>query len=238
MTESLYSVFYFVSIYKHITFLGIGNYNFKWEKSSCLLLVQTYLVAFKRSIVNFNIHKHATLKIDVAFFSPQIWKQVRYLPEHLWGICLGFQFDNVFCIIPCIYTSLTKENIRELSFPDSSDIALQIHFGDRITCLIISANLGIYHSFKQAVIHLYLFSQNVTLVWIKPYDTYLHWYKLFFQIFVVKISFSEKKIRQVQHTKWDELCPQRKLVFPFQFHFKEIWQVWLWTNFNSTISFV
>lgn len=99
----------------------MGNCNFRHKKSSCLLLIQTYLVAFKRSIVNFNIHTHATLKIDVAFFSPQIWKYARYLPEHLWGTCLGFQFDNVLSIIPCVYTSLTKENIRELSFPDRSD---------------------------------------------------------------------------------------------------------------------
>lgn len=76
----------------------------------------------KKSIVNFNIHKHATLKIDVVS------------PPHLnleacdiftWntfeGSVLVFQFDNVLSVTLHIYTSLTKENIRELSFPDSSD---------------------------------------------------------------------------------------------------------------------
>lgn len=73
---------------------------------------------------------------------------------------------------------------------------------------------------------------------IKLSELRLYSYKLRFQIDLVKISFTGKQIRQVQHTKWAELCPQRKLVFPFQFHFKEIWQLSLWTNFNSTISFV
>lgn len=65
-----------------------------------------------------------------------------------------------------------------------------------------------------------------------------YWYKVHFQTDLVKISFTGKQIRQVQRSKWAELCPQRKLVFPFQFHFKEIWQLSLWTNFNSTIFFV
>lgn len=117
--------------------------------------------------------------------------------------------------------------------------ALQRYFGDRI---MVSHNFSQPRYLAQLLPGsnslIFISSQNATVVWIKHYDTYLHQHKLFFQIFLVKISFSEKKIRQVQHTKWDELCPQRKLVFPFQFHFKEIWQVWLWTNFNSTISFV
>lgn len=70
--------------YNHVTFLFTGNYNFKLAKLSCLMLIQTYLVALKKSIVNCNIHKHATLKIDVVL-SPQIWKHVRYFP----GISLG-----------------------------------------------------------------------------------------------------------------------------------------------------
>lgn len=73
---------------------------------------------------------------------------------------------------------------------------------------------------------------------IKFSELCLYRYKLHFQIDLVKISFIRKQIRQVQHTKWAELWPQRKLVFPFQFHFQEIWQLSLWTNFNSTISFV
>jgi hypothetical protein len=74
---------------------------------------------------------NVTLKLD-ADFTLKFGSMTDVYLKHLWGICLSFQFDNMLRITLCVCTSLTKENIRELSFQDSS-IPLQMYFGDRIT---------------------------------------------------------------------------------------------------------
>lgn len=84
-----------------VTFPFTGNCTFR--RQALLFAVDTksakqYLVAFWKSIANFNIHKHAPQKVDATFKTISKFGNMQDVSWHLWRLCLGFQFDGVFSI--------------------------------------------------------------------------------------------------------------------------------------------